>query len=240
MSSGLRIEVLFGEFANLFGELQNINYLKACVPDAEIIYTGLSDKPTFATEPVNMIYMGAMTENQQELVISALTPYKKKIEELIEAGVVFLFTGNAMEVMEAYIENEDGSRIQGLGIFSTYAKRDMMNRFNSLMLGEYQGMKLVGFKSQFSHSYGDNSSCYFYDVTKGTGLYPGVMKEGLKKKNFFGTYTVGPFLVLNPLFVKYLLKLLGVENPVLAYEDVIMAAYEQRLKEFETDGLRYE
>lgn len=240
MSSGLRIEVLFSEFANLFGELQNINYLKECVPDAEIIYTGLSDKPTFATESVNMIYMGAMTENQQELVIAALTPYKKKIEELIEAGVVFLFTGNAMEVMEAYIENEDGSRIQGLGIFSTYAKRDMMNRFNSLMLGEYEGIKLVGFKSQFSHSYGDNASCYFYDVIKGTGLYPGIMKEGLKKNNFFGTYTVGPFLVLNPLFVKYLLKLLGVEKPVLAHEEVIMAAYQQRLAEFETEGLRYE
>lgn len=239
MNSGLKIEVLYGEFANLFGELQNINYLKACVPDAEIRYTGLFDRPAFATELVHMVYMGAMTENQQKMAILALLPYKEKIQELIEAGVVFLFTGNAMEIMEAYIENEDGSQIEGLGIFSTYAKRDMMHRYNSLMLGTYEGMKLVGFKSQFSHSYGDNSDCYFYDVIRGTGLYPGTMKEGLKAKNFFGTYTIGPFLILNPLFVKYLLKLMGVEHPVLANEETIMAAYEQRLAEFEKKDLRY-
>lgn len=240
MDSELKIEVLYGEFANLFGELQNVNYLKACVPEAEIIYTGLFDQPAFVTEPVHMIYMGAMTENQQEMVIQALLPYKEKIRELIDAGVVFLFTGNAMEVMEAYIENEDGSRIEGLGIFDTYAKRDMMHRYNTLMLGEYQGIKLVGFKSQFSHSYGDNSNCYFYDVIRGAGLCPEIMKEGLKKNHFFGTYTVGPFLVLNPLFVKYLLELMGVEHPVLAYEDVIMATYQQRLTEFETENLRFE
>lgn len=240
MSSQLRIEVLFGEIANLFGELQNIHYLKACVPEAEIIYTGLSDQPAFVTESVDMIYMGAMTENQQELVIAALMPYRKEIEALIDKGVVFLFTGNAMEVLEAYIENEDGSRIEGLGIFSIYARRDMMHRFNSLMLGEYEGIRLVGFKSQFSHSFGENADCYFYDVIRGTGLYPGSMKEGLKRNHFFGTYTVGPFLVMNPLFVRYLLNLMGVQQPVLAYEDVIMAAYRQRLSEFETEGLRYE
>ena len=56
--------------------------------------------------------------------------------------------------------------------------------------------------------------------------------EGIKYKNFYGTYLVGPFLIVNPLFTKYLLKKLGVENPVLAHEDVIMDAYQQRMKEF--------
>ena len=41
MGTGIKIEVLYGEFANLFGELQNVNYLKSCIPDAEVIYTGL-------------------------------------------------------------------------------------------------------------------------------------------------------------------------------------------------------
>mgnify|MGYP003184844404 FL=1 len=48
MGTGIKIEVLYGEFANLFGELQNVNYLKSCIPDAEVIYTGLHDKPAFA------------------------------------------------------------------------------------------------------------------------------------------------------------------------------------------------
>lgn len=239
MGTEIRIEVLYGEFANLFGELQNIHYLKRCIPDAEIIYTGLNQQPAFVDSNVSMVYMGAMTENQQELVIHALAPYKDKLEELIDKGIIFLMTGNAMECFESYIENEDGSQIKGLGIFDTYAKRNMMNRYNSLILGSFEGIKLVGFKAQFSHSYGDNSNCYFYDVIRGDGLYPGVKTEGLKRNHFFGTYTVGPFLVLNPLFTKYIIKLMGVEEPTLAFEDTIMAAYHKRLSEFEDEKLRY-
>ena len=186
-----------------------------------------------------MIYMGPMTEKQQELAISALRPYKSRLEELIEEGCVFLMTGNAMEVWEAYIENEDGSHIDGLGIFPTYARRDMMHRYNSLVLGEYEGMKLLGFKAQFSHSYGDNAGFSFYRVIRGCGLNPGNMAEGLKKRNFFGTYCVGPFLLLNPLFARYILTLLGVENPVLAHEETIMQAYEKRLFEFENEKTKY-
>ena len=34
MGTDITIEVLYGEFANLFGELQNVNYLKDCMPEA--------------------------------------------------------------------------------------------------------------------------------------------------------------------------------------------------------------
>ena len=66
------------------------------------------------------------------------------------------------------------------------------------------------------------------------------MKEGLRRNNFFATYSVGPFLVLNPLFVKYLLNLMGVEDVRLAFEPTIMAAYEQRLKEFSDEKCIYQ
>ena len=58
--------------------------------------------------------MGAMTERTQEKVIKKLMPYKEKINELIEKGVVFLCTGNALEIFGKYIENEDGSKIDAL------------------------------------------------------------------------------------------------------------------------------
>lgn len=89
MGTGIKIEVLYGEFANLFGELQNVNYLKSCIPDAEVIYTGLHDKPAFADGGADFVYMGSMTENQQELAIEALTPYKEELAAQIDAGTVF-------------------------------------------------------------------------------------------------------------------------------------------------------
>lgn len=238
--SEIKIEVLYPEFANLFGDMMNIRYLEKCMPKAQIIHTGLTDVPAFAKDKVSMIYMGPMTEHQQEMVIEALTPYREQLKKCIKNNTVFLLTGNAMETFGAYIENEDGSRINGLKLFPTYAKRNMFHRYNSLIMGEYQGITLVGFKAQFSHSYGNNSNCYFYKVLRGDGLHPGSQLEGIHKYNFFGTYTVGPFLVENPLFVKHLMELMGVENPVLAFEASIMEAYEKRLAEFKEPKLRYQ
>ena len=226
----MKIEILFPEFCNLFGDMYNMKYLKKCMPDAEFIETALDEVPTFVNEDVNLIYLGPMTEKTQEKVITKLLPYKDRIEELIEKNVVFLFTGNAVEVLGKYIENEDGTRIDGLGIFDVYAKRDMMHRHNSYMIGKYEDIEVVGFKSQFTMMYGDNSNSYFLDVERGIGINKESKLEGIKKNNFIGTYVIGPILILNPLFTKKLMKMMGKEKDV-ALEDDVMAAYEARLKE---------
>ena len=226
----MKVEILFPEFCNLFGDMYNMKYLKKCMPDAEFIETALDEVPAFVSEDVNLIYLGPMTENTQEKVISKLLPYKEKIEELIEKNVVFLFTGNAIEILGKYIENEDGSKIEGIGIFNVYAKRDMMHRHNSYMVGKYGDIEVIGFKSQFTMMYGDNSNSYFLDVEKGIGINKESKLEGIKKNNFIGTYVIGPILILNPLFTKKLMKMVGEEKEIVLENDV-MAAYEARLKE---------
>lgn len=226
----MKVEILFPEFCNLFGDMYNMKYLKKCMPDAEFIETALDEVPAFVSEDVNLIYLGPMTENTQEKVISKLLPYKEKIEELIEKNVVFLFTGNAIEILGKYIENEDGSKIEGIGIFNVYAKRDMMHRHNSYMVGKYGDIEVIGFKSQFTMMYGDNSNSYFLDVEKGIGINKESKLEGIKKNNFIGTYVIGPILILNPLFTKKLMKMVGEEKEIVL-EDDVMAAYEARLKE---------
>ena len=99
------------------------------------------------------------------------------------------------------------------------------------MLCEFEGMELVGFKAEFSQLYGDNSGFGFAKVLYGTGINSASTVEGVRINNFFSTAIVGPFLMMNPPFVKYLLRLLGAESAELKYEDVIMAAYESRLSD---------
>lgn len=225
----MKIEVLFPEFANLFGDCWNHRYLKECLPEAEFFYTSYHDQPHFLSEDVQLVYMGAMTESQQALVIEKLLPYRDGIREMIDSGVVFLMTSNAGEIFCDYIENEDGSKIDALGLVPLHAKRDMMHRFNSVQLCSFEDMELVGFKAEFSQLYGDNRGFSFADVKYGVGINKQSKLEGVRMNNYFSTSMVGPFAVMNPLFVKYLMRLLGVENPVLAHEDVIMAAYDKRL-----------
>lgn len=226
----MRIEILFPEFCNLFGDMYNMRYLKMCVPEAELIETALDEVPAFVNEDINLIYLGPMTEKTQEKVIKRLMPYKERIEELIEKNVFFLFTGNAVEVLGKYIENEDGSKIEGVGIFDVYAKRNMMHRHNSYLVGMYGNIEIVGFKSQFTMMYGDNSSSYFLQVEKGIGINEESKLEGIKKNNFIGTYLLGPILIENPLFTEKVLQAIGAKTDIALKEDML-AAYEARLNE---------
>lgn len=226
------IEMLYPEVCNLFGDTSNIKYLKKCIPDAEIIKTDINSEPAFVKQDVNMIYMGPMPENIQEIAIIKLKPYKDRIKELIQKDVVFLVTGNAVEIFGKYIENEDGTQIECLSIFNTFAKRDMMHRHNSIFLGTYEDIEIVGFKSQFTMSYGENQENYFLKADKGIGLNKDTSLEGIKDHNFIGTYILGPILILNPLFTKKILKMMGCKNANIAFEEETMQAYNKRLEEF--------
>ncbi len=231
------IEYLFPEVSNLYGDPFNIKYMAKCILEnglsAEIVEDSLNGEPFFASHKPDMIYMGPMTEHSQELVIDRLKGYKDRFKELIDEGVLFLITGNAPEIFETGIECEDGRIIEGLGLFSFTAKRKMFNRYNSLFLGEFEGIKVVGNKSQFTHSYGNTEKEGFIKVTRGDGFAPGEAYEGIRRKNFFATYLLGPLLPLNPLLTKYFLSLMGINEPKTAFEAEAMNAYKIRLAEFE-------
>lgn len=228
----MKIEVLFPEFCNLYGDNWNIEYLKKCSDNIEVEYTALTDEIKFVNGEIDLVYMGPMTEKTQEKVIKKLLPYKEKINELIEENKVFLFTGNAFEIFGKYIQNDDESKIEALGIFDFYSKREMLNRYAGMVIGNFNDIELIGYKNQFSQSFGNNSDKYFCETTKGIGLNPDSRLEGIHYKNFFGTYLLGPLFILNPLLVKYFLNLFNLDTK-LAFEQEIMAANKRRIEEFE-------
>lgn len=231
----MKIEVLYPEFCNLNGDMGNIKYLARCLPEAQIIETAINEEPAFISQDdISLIYMGTLSERSQEIVIAKLKPYQEKIGQKIKEGQAFLFTGNSIEVLGKYIENEEGSKIEGLGIFDIYAKRDMLHRHNSFFLGKYENIELVGFKSQFTMLYGDNTNNYFASVDMGIGMNQDSKLEGIHEKKFFATYLIGPFLILNPIFTLELLKIIGVEEPKLAFEEEVRQAYDVRLAKFKT------
>ena len=229
----MKVEVLFPEFCNLYGDLWNIKYLKRCSDEVEVINTSFTSIPAFVTEDVDMIYMGPMTEKTQEKVIAKLMEYKVRIKELIEEEKIFLFTGNSFEIFGKYIECDNGIKIEGLGLFDFYSKRYMLDRYAGMILGKFQDIEILGFKNQFSHSFGNNDDMYFVKAEKGIGLNKESKLEGIHYKNFFGTYILGPLFILNPLFVKYILELSHVENYHFDFEEEIMQVYKRRLEDFE-------
>ena len=101
----MKAEILLPEVCNLYGDLQNIYYLKRCCPALEIIETDLHSKPRLLTEDVALGYMGSTTEQGLRLAADALRPYAADIAARADAGQLILLTGTAPDVLSDAIES---------------------------------------------------------------------------------------------------------------------------------------
>ena len=235
----MKIEVLFSEVCNLNGDFQNVEYLRQTMPEAEFVFTSLTDDLYFVDNRPDMVYMGTMTEEIQRRVIDKLMPLKSRIEELIEDSVVFLMTGNACDVFCKSIDYvTEKIRKEALGLFDLTVKCDHFNRYNGKFMGEVDGIMVIGFRSQFSMMQGDNSAFCFGRNQRAMGMNPTTDLEGIRRMNFFGTNVQGPILALNPLFCEHLIKLAG-GDAVAAHKEAAMKAYQIRLKEMQDPSLKF-
>lgn len=233
------VEILFNEVCNLYGDGQNVTYLRATLPDAEFVFTSLTDEPYFVNNTPDMIYIGSMSESIQRRVIGKLMPYKARLLELVENNIPILATGNAGEIFAKSIDYvTEKIHSDGLGILDVTVKTNWFDRYNGKVLGEFEDIKIVGFRSQFSFLYGDNAENYFVKCIRGDGINRGSKLEGIRRNNLFVTQILGPILPLNPLFCEYFIELTGTRAQA-AYREAAMNAYEQRIKEFSDPSIAF-
>lgn len=233
----MKIEILYPELTNIYGDLANVRYLEECLPKANFIKTSINEEPYFVNHKVSMIYIGSMPDEYQDIILKELGKYKKRLIELIKNDVLVIATGSAFELFGKYIL-EDGKKTKGLGVFDNYFVRDKNKRHNSLFIGNYKDMKIVGNKSQFTYMYGDIKHPFITAREGCFGVNENSNIEGICYHHFFGTYLLGPFLILNPYFTKYVLGLIGY-NGKLKYEDDVVKAYDKRVKSLERKNARY-
>ena len=227
----MKLEYLYPELGNLYGDGANMRYLRKCLPQAEYIETHLGDTPAFVSDPeVSFIYSGSMTERGQGIALEELRPYAGDLSARIEGGIHGLFTGNSMELLGRDIAAEDAV-LEGLGLVELRSHRDIAHRYNGFFLGNADGIEITAFNSRFSHSIPGAGLAGFAKVTRGIGLDPGCAYEGYRIRNFIGTYLLGPLLVLNPLLTQRLLNSLGSSEQPACFTEALQA-YEARLREF--------
>ena len=234
----MRIEILYPQLCCLYGDKGNTLFLQKCLPDAEFIYTQLNDKPLFLSEEIDLVCMYSMSEQSQELILSRLMQYKDEIKSKIESSnTFFLFLGNAMELLGSYIEREDESRADALGVFDIYTLRHAPRRFNSLIQAKFKDITLLSYTSRFAETFCITEDMAMAKVEIGTGSCPDTKLEGICTDNLIATYMLGPILVANPDFSKWLLKRLGINDPVLPFEVALYESYEAKRKEFRRPDL---
>lgn len=233
------IEILFSEVCGLYGDFQNPKYLEATLPEAKYIYTSLTDTPYFVSHDVDMLYIGTMSEEIQRRVIKKLMPFKERLWELVNKNIPVLATGNAGEIFMKHITYiTEEIETDGLGLLDFTVKTDLFKRRNGKVIGEADGITVVGFQSQFSAVYGDNSQNYFLKCERGEGINHDSRLEGIRINNLICTQLIGPLLPLNPQFTEYLTGLAGVKATA-AFREAAMDAYNQRVREFRDPGVSF-
>lgn len=234
----MKVEILYPELCCLYGDKGNTLFLRRCLPEAEFITTTLNDTPAFLSGEVDLCYLASMSEQSQELILSRLMPYKDAILSMMREGkCLFLLTGPAMELLGSYIQREDGSRVEALGAYDIYSVRQAPNRFNTLVRADFRGTTLLGYTSRFAHTFGITEDIALAKTDIGCGCCEGSVWEGICDGNVVASYLLGPLLVLNPDFSRWLLERLGRPCDTLPFEDDLRRAYEQQLKEFQRPDL---
>lgn len=233
----MTIEILYPELCRLYGDGGNVQYLRACLPQAEFVLTDNRSEPLFVRKKPELLYLGSMSEPAQNLAAARLRPYAEALRERIAQGMPALVTGNAFELLGAYVDDTQSGRAEMLGLYPFYARRDMEHRHNSMFLGSFGDTEIVGYKSQFSSLHGEFGQ-EFLRVHGGFGNDLLGNSEGLRDGNLFATYLLGPFLVLNPPFTAQLLRLMGGQGR-LAFEKEVMQAYDFRRAQLSRPGVEF-
>ena len=234
----MTIEILYPDLCCLYGDKGNTLFLRQCLPQARFVETGLNEKPAFLTEEVDLCCLYSMSEKSQELILNRLRQWREEITAACKEGkTLFLLLGNAMELFGKFIQREDGSKVEGLGVFDTHTIRHAPNRFNTLIRAAFEDMTLLGYTSRFADTYGITEDMALCRVDIGSGSDPKTKLEGIRSGRVIATYLLGPLLVANPDFTKWLLGQLGVEAPVLPFEEALYLAYETKGKEFQRSDL---
>jgi len=228
----MTVEWLYPEVCNCFGDPYNAQYLKLSVPDAVFYKTPLSDEPFFASGEPDLILIGSMSERTQRAVLERLRPYAGRLSELADAGKMIIATGNASDLFGRKIDYlTEKTSAEGLGLFDFSVVTDWFRRVNAKTIGDFEGITVTGFRSQFSRHIGDNSGCAFLSVERGLGLDENSKFEGWRRGGLIATQLLGPLLVLNPPLCRYIIEKCGADASP-AYEEAAARAYEKRVAEF--------
>lgn len=183
------IAYLYYDLLNLYGDSGNVkalyNHLKAQDINVQVKYISINDKKDFSK--YDLIYIGSGTDDNLKLTLNDLINYKDEINKAINDGKFILATGNSIELFGDYIlENDNKLKcLSALKFYTRYNENRIVN--DVIYNSEFIKDPIIGFENHF-------------------GEIVGIDKKIITKRNFIGTYIIGPILIRNPEFCKYYIK----------------------------------
>lgn len=203
----IRIAHLYYDLMNLYGDNGNIKAIKY-----QLENQGIKTNVDFLTidddinlDKYDLIYLGPGTYDNQKIVLKDLIKYQKNLKRFIDDDKFVLATGNALELFGKSIKPLNGKKIKALNIFE-FESEEVDLRLVGETVATCNNLKkeVIGFQNQ--NSIMTKLENPWFKLTKGIGSNVNSNIEGINRKNFYGTYMIGPILVRNPELLESICK----------------------------------
>ena len=232
---------LYYDIANLSGDTGNIYAIKKAFDEQKVKYNvdylTLGDKIDF--KKYDLVYIGHMDYQVQELVRDDILQYKKQLLSRIEDGMTVIATGNSYELFGKAINGKKALNLfnfEATKVKEIISDEELQNeeRLVSEAICRMKNFEypIVGFYNHGNEI--KSKENYLFDVEKGFGGTSRIHTEGVHKYHFYGTYLLGPLLVRNPYLLDDIIsKILKDNNIEFTPKDTIdKLAYREYLRNF--------
>ena len=226
---------LYPNLMNMHGDYANILALKKHLEDqgltVKVDYKDINEDIDFSL--YDFIYMGSGTESKELIALNDIIRYKDEFNNLVNNNKVILFTGNASELLGKSIDDN-----LALNVFDFKTQHTDKRYTGDVIVYNDEIGELVGFVNKSSIVSGDKEHKLFKYIFKDNNLNDEEY-EGYIKNNAFATELIGPILLKNPNFMKYIVKKLLPNNQTyidkeykyeLASYNVTLNALKERIK----------
>lgn len=223
----IRILHLFPKRLSLYGEYGNVAVLARTLETLGNKVEVLSyEEGELSFENVDMVYVGAGTEEAVWEANRILQPHKATVQKAISDGISFLATGNAMALFGGEL-TLDGEKTVALEAFSYNTEMTSKKRYLADAMGkDPDGNLYVGFINTGCVYTGTDRPVMELLLGKKLGNDKANPAEGYQNSSFFGTQMIGPVLTKNPHLLSAFVKTLTGEEYIPDPDSNLQKAYE--------------
>ena len=196
----IKIAHLYYDLMNLYGENGNVRALEKYLSKSFKVETyNLTINDYIDFSKYDIYYIGSGNNESFNLVLNDIIKYEENIKKVIDKKF-FLVTGNSINLFGKYYTNKD-KRQKCLGVLN-YNSKEKKKRIVGEQILKFKKTNedIIGFYNRSSKLKNIHEKKLF-DVVDGYKTF-----EGIKHKNFYGTYLLGPILIRNPHFTEYLVQ----------------------------------
>ena len=194
----IKIAYLYEDLMNTYGDSGDVKIIRFLLKrqgyDSQVDNISLGD--SFNAFDYDFVFFGGGQDFEQTVVAKDLQRHKEILSKYINSGQPILCICGGYQLMGSYYKTVSGTTIPGLGILPLHT----VFKADKRMIGDTRYMTEWGEVKAFENHSGQT---YFDDTNKlhplgnmieGYGNNPQDKVEGLRYRNFIGSYSHGPLL----------------------------------------------